>query len=115
MFFNSFDALIRVVTVGVLGYVSLILLLRISGKRTLSKMNAFDLVVTVTGDRSPIKRCRAVRGNHRVYRLDQLAIPDRVVVGAFETDSPVGQGRTCAPLLQRAVSRLRADSRARYL
>ena len=33
--------------VGVLAYAALVLLLRISGKRTLSKMNAFDLVVTV--------------------------------------------------------------------
>jgi uncharacterized membrane protein YcaP (DUF421 family) len=33
--------------VGVLAYVGLIALLRLSGKRTLSKMNAFDLVITV--------------------------------------------------------------------
>ncbi len=32
---------------GVCGYAGLVLLLRISGKRTLSKMNAFDFVVTV--------------------------------------------------------------------
>ncbi len=32
---------------GVLAYIGLVFLLRISGKRTLSKMNAFDLVVTV--------------------------------------------------------------------
>ena len=37
----------RVVIVGVLAYVSLVLLLRVSGKRTLSKLNAFDFVVTV--------------------------------------------------------------------
>ena len=33
--------------VGGLAYVALIVFLRISGKRTLSKMNAFDLIVTV--------------------------------------------------------------------
>lgn len=33
--------------IGVLAYASLILLLRASGKRTLSKMNAFDFIVTV--------------------------------------------------------------------
>ena len=33
--------------VGTLAYVALVLLLRISGKRTLTKLNAFDLVVTV--------------------------------------------------------------------
>ena len=30
-----------------LAYIALVVLLRVSGKRTLSKMNAFDLVVTV--------------------------------------------------------------------
>lgn len=33
--------------VGVVAYLALIALLRLSGKRTLSKLNAFDLVVTV--------------------------------------------------------------------
>lgn len=47
MFFNDWAGLGRTVVVGVLAYASLVLLLRISGKRTLSKMNAFDLVVTV--------------------------------------------------------------------
>jgi uncharacterized membrane protein YcaP (DUF421 family) len=47
MFFDSFDDLVRVGVVGVLAYLGVIVLLRISGKRTLAKMNAFDLVVTV--------------------------------------------------------------------
>lgn len=47
MFFHSWADLGRTVVVGALAYVGLVLLLRISGKRTLSKMNAFDLVVTV--------------------------------------------------------------------
>ncbi len=47
MFFDSWNDLLRVVVVGVCAYVSLIVLLRAFGKRTLSKMNAFDLVVTV--------------------------------------------------------------------
>ena len=33
--------------VGILAYVALVAFLRISGKRTLSKMNAFDFIVTV--------------------------------------------------------------------
>lgn len=37
----------RTVFVGTLAYVRLVLFLRVSGKRTLSKLNAFDLVVTV--------------------------------------------------------------------
>lgn len=47
MFFSSGTMLIRTLVVGVLAYISLVLLLRLSGRRTLSKMNAFDLVVTV--------------------------------------------------------------------
>lgn len=47
MFFDSWHGLLRVVVVGTLAYAALVLLLRVSGKRTLAKMNAFDLVVTV--------------------------------------------------------------------
>lgn len=45
--FDGWGGLARVVVVGALAYVALVVLLRVSGKRTLSKMNAFDLVVTV--------------------------------------------------------------------
>ena len=47
MFSASWADLGRVAVVGTLAYAALILLLRISGKRTLTKLNAFDLVVTV--------------------------------------------------------------------
>lgn len=47
MFFNSWDTIWRTLIVGVMAYGALVFLLRVSGKRTLSKMNAFDLVVTV--------------------------------------------------------------------
>lgn len=47
MFFDGWEALLRVVVVGTSAYVGLIVLLRVSGKRTLAKLNAFDLVVTV--------------------------------------------------------------------
>lgn len=39
--------LARTAILGIFAYFSLVLSLRISGKRTLSKLNAFDLVVTV--------------------------------------------------------------------
>jgi uncharacterized membrane protein YcaP (DUF421 family) len=45
--FDSWWGLLRIAVVGTLAYAGLIGLLRISGKRTLAKMNAFDLVVTV--------------------------------------------------------------------
>jgi uncharacterized membrane protein YcaP (DUF421 family) len=47
MFFQGWSGLWRVLVVGTLAYVALVLLLRISGKRTLAKFNAFDFVVTV--------------------------------------------------------------------
>lgn len=47
MFFQNWTNLVRVCAVGTISYIGLVLLLRVSGKRTLSKMNAFDLVVTV--------------------------------------------------------------------
>jgi uncharacterized membrane protein YcaP (DUF421 family) len=47
MFFDGWTGLFRTVVVGVCAYVVMIVLLRISGKRTLSKMNAFDFVITV--------------------------------------------------------------------
>ena len=47
MFFDSWSGLLRVLVVGALAYGALVAMLRVTGKRTLAKMNAFDLVVTV--------------------------------------------------------------------
>lgn len=47
VFFNGWGNLLRIVIIGLLAYATLILFLRLSGNRTLSKMNAFDLIVTV--------------------------------------------------------------------
>lgn len=47
IFFQNWQGIIRTVIIGVLAYTTLIVFLRIAGKRTLAKLNAFDLVVTV--------------------------------------------------------------------
>lgn len=47
LFFDSWESLIRTFLITILAYITMIILLRVSGKRTLSKMNAFDFVVTV--------------------------------------------------------------------
>jgi len=47
MWFDAWGDLVRVLLVGTAAYVSLVVLLRLSGKRTLAKLNAFDLIVTV--------------------------------------------------------------------
>lgn len=45
--FDNWAVLGRTLTIGALAYITLVVFLRVSGRRTLSKMNAFDLVVTV--------------------------------------------------------------------
>lgn len=47
MFFDDWAGLARVLVVGTCAHVSLLALLRVSGKRTLAKLSAFDFVVTV--------------------------------------------------------------------
>ncbi len=48
MFFSDSFSLTRILVVGTLSYILIVLILRISGKRTLSKMNSFDFIVTVS-------------------------------------------------------------------
>jgi len=52
MFFDGWWGILRVLLVGTLSYLVLLILLRISRKRTLSEMNAFDLIVTVASGSS---------------------------------------------------------------
>ncbi|MGQ7260593.1 DUF421 domain-containing protein [Vreelandella sp. V005] len=47
VFFNGWGSLFRILVIGLLAYTTLVIFLRLSGNRTLSKMNAFDLIVTV--------------------------------------------------------------------
>ena len=47
MWFDTWSDVWRTVAVGTAAYVTLVVVLRTSGKRTLAKLNAFDLVVTV--------------------------------------------------------------------
>lgn len=47
MIFQGWSGILRTLIVGTLAYGFLVVSLRVSGKRTLAKLNAFDLVVTV--------------------------------------------------------------------
>ncbi len=47
MWFDSWSDLGRILAVGASAYATVVLVLRLAGKRTLAKLNAFDLVVTV--------------------------------------------------------------------
>jgi uncharacterized membrane protein YcaP (DUF421 family) len=48
IFFDNFYGLFRIVVVAVIFYISFIVFLRISGKRSTSQMNNFDWLITVT-------------------------------------------------------------------
>jgi uncharacterized membrane protein YcaP (DUF421 family) len=48
MFYDGLDDILRLLVMAPLAYITLVALLRLSGKRTLAKMNAFDLVITVS-------------------------------------------------------------------
>jgi uncharacterized membrane protein YcaP (DUF421 family) len=45
--FQNWDVVLRTLWIGTAAYIALILILRVSGKRTLSQLNAFDFVITV--------------------------------------------------------------------
>lgn len=47
IFFDGWSGIVRIAITTVIAYFIVIFLLRISGKRTLAKMNAFDFVVTI--------------------------------------------------------------------
>ncbi|MFZ0474332.1 MAG: YetF domain-containing protein [Halobacillus sp.] len=47
MLFNGWSGVVRIIIMALTVYPALIFMLRISGKRTLSKMNMFDMVITV--------------------------------------------------------------------
>ena len=45
--FSNLNPLIETVITGIIAYIAIIIVLRISGKRTLAKWNSFDFVVTI--------------------------------------------------------------------
>jgi uncharacterized membrane protein YcaP (DUF421 family) len=47
MWFDSWSDIARVLAVGTAAYATVVVVLRLTGKRTLSKLNAFDLIVSV--------------------------------------------------------------------
>ena len=47
MFYQDWSGIVRTLVVGTLGYAFIVVTLRVVGNRTLAKLNAFDMVVTV--------------------------------------------------------------------
>jgi uncharacterized membrane protein YcaP (DUF421 family) len=56
-FFAGFSATLGVVVTCVLAYIGVVVLVRISGKRTLAQLNAFDWIVTVAFGSISRPRC----------------------------------------------------------
>lgn len=48
MFFDSWSSIARILVVGTLAYLIMVAIVRLSGKRTLAQLNAFDLIVSVS-------------------------------------------------------------------
>lgn len=48
IFFSDWTSVLRIPLIGIGSYLSLIVILRISGNRTLSQMNSFDFIVTIS-------------------------------------------------------------------
>lgn len=47
LIFDGLDTILRTLTIGVMAYFAIVIIIRISGKRSLTQLNAFDLIVTV--------------------------------------------------------------------
>lgn len=47
MILDNWQQILKILLTGSLAYIAIIIILRISGKRTLSQMNAFDFIITV--------------------------------------------------------------------
>ena len=45
--FSGWDGILRILFIAPAAYAALVIILRVSGKRTLSKLNAFDFIVTI--------------------------------------------------------------------
>jgi len=90
MFFQGWQGLLRVI-VCALAYGALVLLLHVSGKRTLSKWNAFDLVLTVA------------LGSATVLLSKDVALAEGVVAFAFAR-RPAIRGWRSSPRVGRVLA-----------
>jgi len=98
MFFSGLDGVWRTLVVGTCAYAALVLILRISGKRTLSKMNAFDLVVTV-----------ALGSTLATILLSSDVAPAEGVTAFVLLAGLQGSCRPAAPLRRRRPERIRTS------
>ena len=88
-FYGGWEPVARVLVVGAMAYVALVCLVRISGKRTLAQMNAFDFIVTVALGASfgRILTARSVALVEAVAAF-ALLVSLQYAVSWFQTKSP---------------------------
>ena len=112
MWFDTWSDVLRVLLVGPASYAALVLILRTSGKRTLSKLNAFDLVVTVAlgSTLATIFLSKDVSWVEGVFALGVLALL-QFLVAAVTSRLPVARSAvTAGPTLVLEDGRMLDDA-----
>jgi uncharacterized membrane protein YcaP (DUF421 family) len=101
VWFDSWADLGRILAVGASAYLTLIVVLRFSGKRTLAKLNAFDLVVTVAlgSTLATILLSSDVSWSEGVVALALLALLQFVVASATVRRPALRTATTARPTL----------------
>ena len=101
MWFDSGSDLIRILVIGVLSYLTVVVVLRLTGKRTLSQLNAFDFIVTVAlgSTLATIMLSTDVSFSEGVLALALLAGLQLVVALLSSRVSPVRSFFTSSPAL----------------
>lgn len=101
MWFDTWSDIWRVLLVGPASYAALVLVLRTSGKRTLSKLNAFDLVVTVAlgSTLATIFLSKDVSWSEGVVALAVLALLQLLVAAVTSRLPVVRSAVTAGPTL----------------
>lgn len=101
MWFDSWSDIARTAVVGSTAYVALIAILRLSGKRTLAKLNAFDFVVTVAlgSTLATILLSSEVSWTEGAMALTVLAALQYLAAAVSSRVRPVRAVMTAAPTL----------------
>ena len=101
MFFDNGGELLRILIVGTLGYAWLMLVLRVTGKRTLAQLNAFDFIVTVAlgSTLATVILSSTVAWSEGALALLLLAVLQLVVAWAVRKAPPLRHIVTAEPTL----------------
>lgn len=111
MWFETWSEIWRILLIGPAAYVALVVVLRTSGKRTLAKLNAFDLVVTVAlgSTLATIFLSADVSWAEGVVALAVLAVLQFVVAGVTSRFPGSRSVLTSGPSLVLVDGRMRTE------